>query len=81
VTANLQRRSARRTVPAPSIGVVPRFIPVEELEKLSRADFGALLAERTVTDLATADPALVEWARAHGRQLLEERDLLDPTQG
>jgi hypothetical protein len=60
---------------------VPRFIPVEELEKLSRADLDALLAERTVTDLATADPALVAWARAHGRQLLEERHVLDPTQG
>jgi hypothetical protein len=60
---------------------VPRFIPVEELEKLSRADLDALLAERTVTDLARADPALVEWALAHGRRLLEERDLLDPTQG
>jgi hypothetical protein len=77
----LTSRSARRTVPAPSIGAVPRFIPLEELEKLSRADLDALLAERTVTDLATADPALVEWARAHGRRLLEERDLLDPTQG
>jgi hypothetical protein len=56
-----------------------RFMSVDELEKLSREELDALLAERTVTDLHEADPDLVEWARAHGRNLLAERGLLNPT--
>lgn len=57
-----------------------RLVPVDELEKLSRDELDALLAERTVTDLAMADPELVEWARANGRRLLEARGLLNTPQ-
>lgn len=40
----------------------------------------ALIRERTVINLDDADPALVEWARAKGRELLEAHGLLDKPQ-
>lgn len=52
----------------------------EELERLTPDQRAALVRERMVTDLDEVDPDLVERARAHGRQLLEERGLLNPSQ-
>jgi hypothetical protein len=50
----------------------------EELKKLTPDQRAALVRERMIIDLAAADPDLVARARANGRQLLEERGLLNP---
>ncbi len=47
-----------------------------ELEQLTPDQRAALVNSRAVTDVDQADPALVERARAAGRELLEGLDSL-----
>jgi hypothetical protein len=56
------------------------LITAAELEQMTPNQRAALIRERTVTNLDEADPALVEWARAKGRELLEAHGLLDKPQ-
>lgn len=58
----------------------PRLITAAELEQLTPNERAALVNERVVTDLDDLDPDLVERLRSRGRELLEARGILDPTQ-
>ena len=58
-----------------------KFWSTEEVRNLTPAERDALLRDRMVLDLSTADPELVAWARDNGRQLLDERGLLPTSQG
>lgn len=51
-----------------------RVVTAAELEQLSPNERDQLLRDRMVTDVDQADPALVEWARARGRALLESAE-------
>jgi hypothetical protein len=58
-----------------------KFWTVDEMRKLSPAQRDALLRDRMVTDLDQADPELVEWAQANGRQLLEDLGIITASPG
>jgi hypothetical protein len=62
-------------------GMAEKFWTTEEVRKLTPAQRDALLRDRMVLDLDTADPELVAWARDSGRRLLEELGLLPTKQG
>jgi hypothetical protein len=79
-TAGPRRRSTTATLAGVADAPAPRLITAAELEQMTPDQRAAAFRERVVTNLDDADPALVEWARAKGRELLEARGLLDKPQ-
>jgi hypothetical protein len=53
-------------------------VPASELEQLSPDQRARVVAEHSTEGVADLDPAFRARVEAKGRQLLEERGLLDP---
>ena len=49
----------------------------EELEKLTPDQRHKLFNDAVITDLSTADPELVAWARAKSREALERHGVIE----